>query len=152
MRQSLSLSRRLLSWTTWTTGLFAFCRSMQFDLLNPDKTTRVPLTTDGGSKAGRSRENLSSIDGRGIVEAYTKPHLLLDFGNSPPTGLVESDRQRLRSFRPNHRPPGFQPGNQKIQVLHVVSLRSQKAILSLLQLYRSCTEPCGVATAASKSV
>src|SRR5713101_3591455 len=32
-------------------------------------------------------------------------------------------------------------GNSKIQVLHLVSLRNQKAILSLPQLYRSCTEP-----------
>jgi hypothetical protein len=38
------------------------------------------------------------------------------------------------------RTPGFQPETQKIQVLHPVSLRSQKAILSLPQLYRICTE------------
>jgi hypothetical protein len=40
----------------------------------------------------------------------------------------------------NHRPPGFQQQNQKIQVLHLVSIRSQEAILSLPQLYRICTE------------
>ena len=36
--------------------------------------------------------------------------------------------------------PGFQQETQKIQVLHPVSLRNQKAILSLPQLYRICTE------------
>src|SRR5215469_15693747 len=34
----------------------------------------------------------------------------------------------------------FQQEAQKIQVLHLVSLRNQKATLSLPQLYRSCTE------------
>jgi hypothetical protein len=40
----------------------------------------------------------------------------------------------------NHRPPGFQQETQKIQVLHSVSLKNQKAILSLPQ-YRF--EPAG---------
>jgi len=35
---------------------------------------------------------------------------------------------------------GFQQQDQKIQVLHLLSLRSQKAILSLPQLHRICTE------------
>ena len=50
-------------------------------------------------------------------------------------GLEWSGRMDL-----NHRPPGPEQQNQKIQVLHLVSLRSQKAILSLPQLYRSCTD------------
>lgn len=33
------------------------------------------------------------------------------------------------------RPPGFQQEAQKIQVLHLVSYRSQRATLSLPQLY-----------------
>jgi hypothetical protein len=40
----------------------------------------------------------------------------------------------------NHRPPGPEQQNQKIQMLRLVSLRSQKAILSLPRLYRSCPE------------
>jgi hypothetical protein len=54
------------------------------------------------------------------------------------TGLKWSGRVDL-----NHRPPGPEKSNQKIQVLHLVSLGSQKAILSLPQLYRSCTETGG---------
>ena len=78
MRQSLSLSRRPAGLRGLQGSLLlSLAFSMQFDLVNPDKITRVPLTTDGGSKAGRSRANLSSIDGRGIVEAYTKPDCCL---------------------------------------------------------------------------
>lgn len=40
----------------------------------------------------------------------------------------------------DHRPPGPEEMDQKIQVLHLASLRNQKATLSLPQLYRSCTE------------
>jgi hypothetical protein len=40
----------------------------------------------------------------------------------------------------NLRPPGPEQENSKIQVLHLVSLRNQKAILSFPQLDRSCTE------------
>ena len=43
----------------------------------------------------------------------------------------------------NHRPPGPEKCNQKIQVLHLVSLRIGKPILSLHQLSRSCTETPG---------
>jgi len=38
------------------------------------------------------------------------------------------------------RPPGPEPWNYKLQVLYLVSLRGQKSILPLAQLYRSCTE------------
>jgi len=40
----------------------------------------------------------------------------------------------------NLRPPGPEPCNYKLQVLYLVSLRGQKPILPLAQLYRSCTE------------
>ena len=59
-------SRGPSNWTTWTTGLFpgslllSLAFSRQFDLVNPDKITRVLLTTDGDGKTGRSRANLSS--------------------------------------------------------------------------------------------
>src|SRR5215471_14097144 len=43
----------------------------------------------------------------------------------------------------NHRPPGPENAPKKIQVLHLASLRSQKAILSPPQLYRSCSETPG---------
>ena len=44
------------------------------------------------------------------------------------------------AVRRRRRTPRFQQETQKIQVLHPVSLRNQKAILSLPQLYRICTE------------
>ena len=40
----------------------------------------------------------------------------------------------------NLRPPGPELSQYKFQVLHLVSLRDQKALFSLAQLYRSCTE------------
>src|SRR5262249_29619507 len=40
----------------------------------------------------------------------------------------------------NLRPPGPEQENSKNQVLHLVSLGSESTFLSLLYLYRSCTE------------
>ena len=46
----------------------------------------------------------------------------------------------VRRRRRTRRTPRFQQQNQKMQVLHLVSLSSQNATLSLPQLYRICTE------------
>jgi hypothetical protein len=51
-----------------------------------------------------------------------------------PAACTVRRRRRMRTM------PRFQQETQKIQVLHPVSLRNQKAILSLPQLYRICTE------------
>ena len=50
----------------------------------------------------------------------------------------------------NHRPPGPEKCNQKIQVLHLVSLRSRKAILSLPQLSFRAYGPVGVGIAMAR--
>lgn len=48
------------------------------------------------------------------------------------------DFQRVKSHL---RPPGPEPRKSKFQMLLLMSLRSQRIIVSLPQLYRSCTEP-----------
>ena len=40
----------------------------------------------------------------------------------------------------NLRPPGPELSRYKLQVLYLVSLRAQQTSLSIVQLYRSCTE------------
>jgi len=60
----------------------------------------------------------------------------------------KSQRKRLRERQQewsgredlNLRPPGPELLESKFQMLHLVSLRNQRTVLSLLQLYRSCTE------------
>jgi hypothetical protein len=62
------------------------------------------------------------------------------FGVHAPTNAIGPAACTVRRRRRTQRTPRFQQEAQKIQVLHPVSLRNQKAILSLPQLYRICAE------------
>jgi len=81
-----------------------------------------------------------SIDGITVHPTYRKPFDLI-FERAKTEEW--SGREDL-----NLRPPGPELSRSKFQVLHTVSLRSQRIVLSLPQLYRSCTEHSGTSNLA----
>jgi len=73
-----------------------------------------------------------STDGVSFTPTYRKPFDLI-FERAKTENW--SGREDL-----NLRPPGPEQKNTKFQVLHLVSLTNHKTVLSLLYLYRTCTE------------
>src|SRR5215470_56891 len=65
-----------------------------------------------------------------------------NFSQSEPGFYFCSTSDPTSRYRASRVPPlGPEQKNTKSQVLHLVSLRNQKATLSLPQLYPGCTEP-----------
>jgi hypothetical protein len=130
--QELALETQILSWNTPVTRENVVTVERIFELAN--KAYFLYFTRNSMERGQLLKMVLlnCTTDGVSFVPTYRKPFDL----------IFERAKTKEWSGREdlNLRPPGPELLESKFQMLHLVSLRNQRTVLSLLQLYRSCTE------------